>query len=146
MKWSDPEDRADRRLRVGIWTAAIIALLLPIWWNIVETTWAAIVLRASVQALAQAIPAQQPPAPYRAPMRASTPPPPPSIRVLGATSAGSAVSVLVDLAGTMPEPSRDKICSDGAAFIAHPLSGQTVRILRSHGTQPASDAGTIICR
>jgi hypothetical protein len=146
MKWSDPQDRADRRLRLGIWTAAIIALLLPIWWNVMDTTWAAIVLRASVQAFAQAIPALPPPTTYRTPARVSSPlSPTPSVRLLGATSAASTVSVVVDLAGTTPAQSREKICRDGAAFLAHSLVGQTVRVLRSRGTQPASDAGTIVC-
>jgi hypothetical protein len=145
MKWSDPQDRADRRLRNGIRAAAIIALLLPVWWNIVGTAWAAILLRASAQAFAQVIQAP-PPAPYSVPRRASTPPhAPPSIRVLGATSAGNTVSVLVDLVGTMPDESRDKICRDGGAFIARSLSGSSVRVLRSRGTQPAVDAGTLVC-
>ena len=146
MKWNDPQDRADRRLRNGIWVAAIIALLLPIWWNVVATAWTAMILRASAQALAQAIQAQPSPAPYRAPARVLTPSPaPPAIRVFGATSGGGTVNVLVDLAGTMPEQSREKICRDGGAFIARSLSGLTVRVLRSRGTQPASDAGTIAC-
>ena len=102
-------------------------------------------VRASVRGFARAMQTQ--PAPYRAPVRASPPPPQPlpSIRALGATSGGDTCNVLVDIAGTMPQQSRDNICRDGAAFIARSLPGQTLRVLRSCGTQPALDAGALVC-
>lgn len=148
MKWSDPQDRADRRVRHAIWTAALIALLLPVWWNIVSTVFTAILLRQSAHAFDEAL-QQAPPvtAPYRAPQSMPTPTathPTPVVRVLGAMNNKGVVNILVDLDGTMPQQSQDKICRDGGAFIARSLSGEIVYVLRSRGTQPAISAGTIV--
>ena len=96
-------------------------------------------VRASIRGFAQAMQTQ--PAPYRAPARASPHAATAFHPRIGRDPWRDTCNALVDLASTMPQQSRDKICLDGAAFIACSLSGQTLRVLGSRGTQPELATG-----
>lgn len=74
----------------------------------------------------------------------SVPRPP---EVLGASSRGDEIRVLVDLRDAVgPEAAIDEICIQAQAFVADSLTGRSVRLLAERGDEPLADLGRFRCR
>lgn len=63
----------------------------------------------------------------------------------GTTRVGSDRVVIVQLGQAQLAESAATICRQAARSFGEPLSGERLRVQRHRGSQPAVDAGTIIC-
>lgn len=67
------------------------------------------------------------------------------VRIKGISGQSPPV-VLVDLGRATLEEAEDVVCRQAAAWLRAPTSGRVLRVQRFRGSQPALEAGELVCR
>jgi hypothetical protein len=68
-----------------------------------------------------------------------------TIAVLGTTMVGGKRVVIAELGGFSLAEARPLICQQAAALYRESLAGESLRVQRHRGSEPAVDAGKVVC-